>query len=196
MENVPEAPVPTVDGYLTDIVIVNNRWVAGDDGVQGAEQNRLRRFTFGTRDGRKLQIDYAALEAPYRFVPGGDGHEAVREPNTVLSSLDRVPVKIGGSGKVKASVISGNGFGSGSNYYKRVGAGTVTGSDGGHSNHPRAIKQTRYTLANACALQGFPEDFFEDTPFTADGKAKMVANAVPRYLAVAVAKAVKRAMED
>ena len=47
MENVPDAPEPTVPGYVVRSAMLNNRWL-------GAEQNRLRRFSFGTRDGRRL----------------------------------------------------------------------------------------------------------------------------------------------
>ena len=40
MENVPEAPVPTVDGYVVKTEVIRDVWVGG-------ETNRLRRFTFG-----------------------------------------------------------------------------------------------------------------------------------------------------
>jgi DNA (cytosine-5)-methyltransferase 1 len=49
MENVRQAPIPQVDGYLVHSFLFNNRWL-------GEEQNRVRRFTFGSRDGRKLII--------------------------------------------------------------------------------------------------------------------------------------------
>jgi len=50
MENVRGAPIPGVAGYIVDAILVNNR-------AFGEEQNRIRRFSFGTRDGRKLIID-------------------------------------------------------------------------------------------------------------------------------------------
>jgi DNA (cytosine-5)-methyltransferase 1 len=53
MEEVPAAPAPAVDGYIVRDVVFNNRWT-------GAEQNRIR---FGTRDGKRLALDVAALEA-------------------------------------------------------------------------------------------------------------------------------------
>lgn len=59
MENVERAPLPIVPGYIVRDEIVNNRWVGG-------EQNRVRRFSFGTRDGRKLRIATDALE-PFGF---------------------------------------------------------------------------------------------------------------------------------
>lgn len=59
MENVERAPLPNVPGYIVRDEIVNNRWVGG-------EQNRVRRFSFGTRDGRRLRIATDALE-PFGF---------------------------------------------------------------------------------------------------------------------------------
>lgn len=61
MENVERAPKPSVPGYVVHGEIVNNRWVGG-------EQNRVRRFSFGTRDGRRLHIETQALE-PFAFKP-------------------------------------------------------------------------------------------------------------------------------
>lgn len=61
MENVDRAPLPVVAGYIVRDEIVNNRWVGG-------EQNRVRRFSFGTRDGRALRVATEALE-PFEFKP-------------------------------------------------------------------------------------------------------------------------------
>jgi len=55
MENVRDAPVPSVPGYLIDAVLLNNRWL-------GQEQNRNRRFSFGTPNGRRLHVQLACLE--------------------------------------------------------------------------------------------------------------------------------------
>ncbi|MFM7010615.1 MAG: hypothetical protein ACKO0Z_15015, partial [Betaproteobacteria bacterium] len=41
-------------------IVINNRWVGG-------RQNRVRRFSFGTRDGRRLPIVTHALE-PMEYV--------------------------------------------------------------------------------------------------------------------------------
>lgn len=62
MENVTAAPLPLVRGYWRDRLILNNRWL-------GEEQNRLRSFTWGSREdmsGRSpwLNIEVAALENP------------------------------------------------------------------------------------------------------------------------------------
>jgi DNA (cytosine-5)-methyltransferase 1 len=83
MENVPDAPLPETPGYLLHSQILNNRWL-------GEVQNRTRRFTFGTRDGRRLDLSasLAILECPeYR--------------QAVTSSLRAVQGRLGGTGKVK-----------------------------------------------------------------------------------------------
>lgn len=54
----------------------------------------------------------------------------------------------------------------------------------------------RYGLADACRLQGLPEDFLADAPFTAAGKLKAVANGVPLPLGRAIAAAVKKAVRS
>jgi DNA (cytosine-5)-methyltransferase 1 len=56
MENVPAAPEPVVSAYLVRSMRLNNRWL-------GEEQNRERRFSFGTHDGRTLAVEMAALES-------------------------------------------------------------------------------------------------------------------------------------
>lgn len=56
MENVQAAPKPHVAGLSVHAQVLNNRWL-------GEEQNRVRRISFGTRDGRKLHIQPGALEA-------------------------------------------------------------------------------------------------------------------------------------
>jgi DNA (cytosine-5)-methyltransferase 1 len=58
MENVVDAPLPNVPGYSVDPSVCNNRWL-------GHEQSRLHRFSFGTRDGRKLHYSTQALEHPH-----------------------------------------------------------------------------------------------------------------------------------
>lgn len=55
MENVIEAPIPEIAGYMVDPTVLDNRWL-------GEVQSRKHRFSFGTRDGRKLNYRLAALE--------------------------------------------------------------------------------------------------------------------------------------
>lgn len=57
MENVRSAPVPCVPGYRCDVILLRDVWCGG-------ETMRLRRITFGTRDGRFLPIDFPALHRP------------------------------------------------------------------------------------------------------------------------------------
>lgn len=59
MENVPRAPLPTVPGYQVHAFLLNNRWVGG-------EQNRLRRFSFGSKEGVKIHPETNVFE-PIRF---------------------------------------------------------------------------------------------------------------------------------
>jgi DNA (cytosine-5)-methyltransferase 1 len=56
MENVVEAPIPVIDGYLVDPSVLDNRWL-------GEVQSRKHRFSFGTHDGRRLHYETAALES-------------------------------------------------------------------------------------------------------------------------------------
>jgi DNA (cytosine-5)-methyltransferase 1 len=55
MENVIGAPLPEVAGYRVDPSLLNDRWI-------GEEQSRLHRFSFGTRNGAKLNYRIVALE--------------------------------------------------------------------------------------------------------------------------------------
>jgi DNA (cytosine-5)-methyltransferase 1 len=63
MENVPEAPTPTVDGYEIDAHLVENRTHAG------GEQRRKRRFSFGTRDGLPLPLPWWKAAVPKECIP-------------------------------------------------------------------------------------------------------------------------------
>jgi DNA (cytosine-5)-methyltransferase 1 len=49
MENVPDAPIAHVPGNQVHAQLLNNRWYGG-------VQNRARRISFGTRDGRRLDV--------------------------------------------------------------------------------------------------------------------------------------------
>lgn len=57
MENVVAAPLPEVTGYVVQPALVRDVWVGGTT-------DRLRRFSFGTRDGQKLHIEMLALHRP------------------------------------------------------------------------------------------------------------------------------------
>ena len=78
MENVPDAPAAEVPTYGTHVFCLNNRQCADENG-EPAIQNRVRKFTFGLRDGRRplcppivvfenQQFEYAATGGSARPV--------------------------------------------------------------------------------------------------------------------------------
>lgn len=71
MENVPGAPEPSVEGYAVRSLLLNNRWVGGD-------QHRARRFSFGTSSGARLVPDVVALESPVYADAVLAGHGSAR----------------------------------------------------------------------------------------------------------------------
>ena len=91
MENVPAAPEPAVDGYVVRSELVADFWVGG-------ETARKRRFSFGTVDGRRLEVEQRIL----------DRTEAPIQAALATGGGRLVPVKIGVSGKVKRSVFPPN----------------------------------------------------------------------------------------
>jgi DNA (cytosine-5)-methyltransferase 1 len=83
MENVPDAPTPSIPGYVVCDRIVADVWVGG-------ETKRRRRFSFGTHDGRALHVETLPL------------HTTTPAPAVLASSGGRRrPVALGGSGKPK-----------------------------------------------------------------------------------------------
>lgn len=150
MENVEDAPIPKIGSHPSRSEKIRDVWVGG-------ETNRLRRFTFGSRwhDPRGFRIDTKAL------------HRSDPSPAVLASGGRRVPVALGGSGKVKAS--------------RRVCAGDSKTKDG---------------LAAALVAQGLPSDFLSDSPFTIAGKIRVVGNGVPLAMGRAVAQAVMRAIKS
>lgn len=145
MENVCEAPIPGVDGYLVTTARVRDVWVGG-------ETTRERRFSFGTDDGRLLPVEFLALHNP-------EPRQAV-----LASGGRRVPVALGGSGKVKSTRARD------------------------------IADVTRSGLQAAIRDQGLPEDFLSEAPFTVAGKQHVIGNGVPLPMGRAVAVAVRRSM--
>lgn len=87
MENVPDAPVPSVRGYISQPELLRDVWVGGDT-------SRLRRFTFGRpdTDPEPFRIEMLAL------------HRTDPLPAVLASGGGRDrPVAIGGSGRPKSS---------------------------------------------------------------------------------------------
>lgn len=75
MENVPAAPLPVVEGYAVTDIVLNNRWIGG-------EQERKRRFSFGILGDRRIDLSaYLDIElfeplawAPAVLASGGGGN--------------------------------------------------------------------------------------------------------------------------
>ena len=87
MENVPAAPEPVVVGYVVRSELVADFWVGG-------ETTRKRRFSFGTADGARLEVEQRIMDRTRAPLPA------------VLASGGRwVPVAIGGSGKPKRKKV-------------------------------------------------------------------------------------------
>ncbi len=193
MEEVPQAPEPVVAGYGVKSFLLDNSALAGQNGF-GLEQRRVRRFSFGTR-GREAPnllrwIDLATFLLPdaertLTNYPVDNSQEAKGRTRrqAVLSDPSAVPVKIGGSGKLKRTVIGG---------------GTLTpGAElarNGQRTRDAARNSRVQRFSDACRLQGLPEDFLKDAPFTAEGKLKAVANGVPIQMGRAIARAIKEAL--
>lgn len=74
MENVPGAPGAGIEGYAVCSFEIDNHWVGG-------EQGRLRRFSFGLRGERAIDlrafIDYAVLAPQRRAYTVLAGHGSV-----------------------------------------------------------------------------------------------------------------------
>lgn len=201
MENVPGAPAPYLEDFTGSDFLLDNAWLADGDGF-GMEQRRKRRFFFARADGGPIELrrwlDYAALVLPSATgtvtsgppVDNSDGAKGRTSAETVLSTpapgqrsstqavlsgRRAVPVKLGGSGKLKASVPA------------------VTGAHSGEMR-PRGGHLVTYELETACRLQGLPLDFLADAPFTVEGKRKAIGNGVPLPMGRAIARAVKAAM--
>jgi DNA (cytosine-5)-methyltransferase 1 len=81
MENVKDAPEPSVYGYKVTSHYLNPRWL-------GAEQNRLRRFSFGGPASITFRVETEVFEP-------------MLEAQAVTSASNPVSVKLGGGGKIK-----------------------------------------------------------------------------------------------
>ncbi len=141
MENIREAPLPHIEGYHIDPTLLNNRWL-------GEVQNRVHRFTFGSRNGARLSYDIALFESP-EWAP-----------------------RVCASGGVKP---------------------------GAPKDNQTRLKfhgwNTAEALREALRLQGLPEDYLDDAPFTLKGKHGVIGNAVPLAMGRALAKAVRNARQ-
>lgn len=150
MEEVPDAPLPSIGGYNIDARLLNNRWL-------GETSNRLRRISFGTQSNTLAWMSLpilveALMPAEFEYAAVG-GNSAI-------------PIKIGGSGKVKA--------------VRRL------------SPLPVNSKGTA-AFRELVRKQGLPDDY-DLPPFTVGAKCQALGNGVPLPMGRAIAKAVKQAM--
>lgn len=91
MENVPDAPIPSVSGYEVQSFLLRDVWVGG-------VTNRLRRFSYGTRFRHRRIVPPAGLAL----------HSTQPEPAVCAGGGGRrVPVAIGGSRKRKRTLVDG-----------------------------------------------------------------------------------------
>jgi len=175
MEEVPAAPVPHVADYGVHSFILNNRQL-------GEAQNRKRRISSGFRGSRQvLMIDVVALELidfEYAVCGGTHGEGGIsREQRGVGPAAEAarmrkrgIQIEIGGSGKLKASLRRPSSC---------VGSNLKSGE----------------SFKTCCRLQGLPEDFLADAPFTVAAKCQAVGNGVPLAMGRALAKAIKELTE-
>jgi len=133
MENVLEAPMPLVVGYQVQDLILDNRWLGG-------EQKRKRRISFGSVDGVGLCPEVAVFEhhSSCQAVTAGHGQKVA------------------------------------------------------NARHP----SDHLSIQRMCELQGLPETFTDEMPFTAYGKRRVIGNGVPFLMACVVAKAVRQATTE
>lgn len=208
MENVPTAPEPSIGGYGRKSFLLDNSALAGEGGF-GLEQRRVRRFSFGMRVPSGLAsfeppnllrwIDLATFllpDAKQHEAPVGHGAPpSVRDkqrggPVTAThDSLENVSAWPKRRKNAVTATTSMNPGCTGATKKSKARRASVTSSDGVQS-----VRMNRYRLPEACRLQGLPEDFLTDAPFTAEGKLKAVANGVPLPMGRAIAQAVKEAI--
>jgi site-specific DNA-cytosine methylase len=206
-ENVPKAPDCKPQGYEVHSFLLDHSHLDAGDGT-GHEQMRRRRFWFGVRDGAvpdlRRWIDFALFELPNRVdcastrPPNNDNARKGRfvsiekqRTQAVAADSRAVPVRHGGSGKVKVTAV------------------------GGHDGHADALGDKAYresrergeagfagggrSLEEMLRLQGLPEDLFEyqgaKSPYTVQAKRKLVGNCVPLPMAEALGKAVMEARD-
>jgi len=171
-ENVPKAPPLEPDGYDVRSFLLCNSHLDSGDGT-GNEQMRKRRFWFGTR-GRvcpelRAHIDFALFELPTvtHSVKGNDRNDIhfMRHKRQAVAADSRaVPVRHGGSGKVKV---------------------TAVGAPGVDYSPPRR------SLGDMLELQGFPRGWMDYQPWTMAAKRKMVGNGVSLPMSRALARAIR-----
>lgn len=179
MENVRDAPLPSIEGYIVDAPLLNNRWLGG-------EQSRLHRFSFGTRDGRKLIqfVNQSALEcfdwSPRVLASGG-----YRPANLEGGNHSKTPEEARASRKPRGGRLPHDGRGNG---------GHARPGPWGRSRMAGLGWKTTAYFQEAKRLQGLPVDF-DLPPFTVKAKVSALGDAVPLPMARELARAIKASLE-
>jgi len=206
-ENVPQAPDVKSAGYDVRSFLLDNSALDSGDGW-GHEQMRRRRFWFGTRDIEcpelRAFIDFALFLLPDAPVAAGGDHGiqmqgCKRKRQSVTADSRSVSVRIGGSGKVKATAVGGHdGHLDQLGAYKRAKEAPVTGRhESTVGAHGKDYSPPRRSLEDMLDLQGYPRDYFgKHSPFTMAAKRKMVGNAVSLPMSRALAQAVVKAFGE
>jgi DNA (cytosine-5)-methyltransferase 1 len=113
MENVEDAPLPTVLGYVVRAQLIRDVWVGG-------ETMRRRRISFGTLDGRSLPIEQLAL------------HDPEPDVSALAGASSRVPV---------ALIRDGNGGHKPKKRYGTSGRRSVLGATSGGNSFAEKLRQ-------------------------------------------------------
>lgn len=90
MEEVPDAPVPVVEDYGVHSFCLNNRQL-------GEKQNRVRRWSFGWRGGRRiLMVETQVFENPeYEYAAcGGSGGGARHSSGSCKKLVTTLPMNV------------------------------------------------------------------------------------------------------
>ena len=106
MEEVPEAPVPTVPGYEVWSTLLNNRQCIDADG-KPAKQNRVRRWSFGAPTRTVLMIETAALHNPefeFAALGGAHGNSPAPGERDKMKRGGSVPIKLSSTGQLKPAL--------------------------------------------------------------------------------------------
>lgn len=185
-ENVPNAPDMKPTGYDVRSFLLDLSTLDSGDGT-GHEQMRRRRFWFGVRDAEcpdirrwirfaftilpELESTIAWNSLDLARFPGRRSREARQQ--TVSADARQVPIAIGGSGVRKRQA-------------------TVKGRHDGSVGAPGIdYSPPRRSLSEMLRLQGFPEDWCDRQPWTAEAKRKMVGNGVALPMGRALAHAIQ-----
>ena len=156
----------------------------------------------GQRDKYKRQV----VAADHRAVPvaiGGSGKVKVTAVDTAGRSGHRVNDDTGGTveGNFRARrKVTADGGHDGTadsiqGYRNARKAASVTGRHEGRVGSPEVdYSPPRRTLEEMLRLQGMPLDWFKHSPFTVQGKRKIIGNAVSVPMGRELARAIRRAM--